>query len=215
MTEIVTRALETLFESTRACSPTHDTIRRRFELGRVVTEHRSQRSLRELERALGGRLSRTYLHRCTTAYRLGKSFPFILESQRLRVSHIDAVERLTRPVQCRLLREAERCGWSVRQLRERALAEGTQCHASPAISIAHRALRQLSRSLGSIESQHAVDDATALASLAEIERGLAQAHELSRQLLGREARHQPASGDAGSASEAAAGPDTQRMPVLT
>src|SRR6186713_2348335 len=81
------QALDRFFEpGVGARSP--DTIARRFELGRAILAQRNECSLRDLSKAFGGRVSRTFLHRCTIAHRLGTSFPFILESEHLRVSHL-------------------------------------------------------------------------------------------------------------------------------
>ncbi|HEY6725923.1 MAG TPA: hypothetical protein VI197_17940 [Polyangiaceae bacterium] len=161
-----------------------DTIARRFELGGAILAQRDECSLRELSKALGGRVSRTFLHRCTTAYRLGKSFPFILQSPHLRVSHLDAVERLARPVQGRLLLEADQGGWSVRKLRERAVAERAPSNSSVNIKAARRALAQLRLSLSALVGHEPFTTAATLATLEEICLGLSEARELSAHLLG-------------------------------
>jgi hypothetical protein len=117
---------------------------------------------------------------------LGKSFPFILDSQHLRVSHLDAVERLPRPVQGRLLLEADLGNWSVRKLRERAVAERTPSNSSVNIKAARRALTQLRLSLSALVGHEPFTTAAALASLEEICVGLAEARELSANLLGNQ-----------------------------
>lgn len=181
-------ALERYFEpgvsSSAAPSRALDTIARRFELGRAILAQRHACSLRDLSRALGGRASRTFLHRCTTAYRLGKSFPFILQSRHLRVSHLDAVERLARPVQGRLLLEADQESWSVRKLRERAVAERVPITSSVNINAARRALSQLRLSLSAMVGHEPCPTASTLATLEEICRGLTEVRELSVNLLG-------------------------------
>jgi len=161
-----------------------DTIARRFELGHAILAQRDECSLRELAKALGGRASRTFLHRCTTAYRLGKSFPFILQSTHLKVSHLDAVERLARPVQGRLLHEADQGRWSVRKLRERAMAERVPSTSSVNVKAARRALIQLRLSLSALAGSEAFTTAATLATLEEICLGLAEVRELSVHLLG-------------------------------
>lgn len=163
-----------------------DTIAHRFELGRAILAQRSGCSLRELSKALGGRASRTFLHRCTTAYRLGTSFPFILQSGHLRVSHLDAVERLARPVQGRLLLEAERGRWSVRKLRERAVAERAPNTSDVNIKAARRALAQLRLSLAALAGGEPCTTAAALATLEEIFVGIAEVRDLSAHLLGNQ-----------------------------
>jgi len=152
-------------------------------VGRVILAQRNECSLRDLSKALGGRASRTFLHRCTTAYRLGKSFPFILESEHLRVSHLDAVERLARPLQGRLLLEAEAGDWSVRKLRERAVAERTSNSSSINLRAAHRALAQLRLSLSALVVDQPFTKGATLATLEEICLGLTEARELSANLL--------------------------------
>ena len=199
MTRRTLQALERFFEpgaSTGALSPALspalssalspskvDTIARRFEVGRAILAQRDECSLRDLSKALGGRASRTFLHRCTTAYRLGKSFPFILESAHLRVSHLDAVERLARPLQGRLLLEAAHENWSVRKLRERAVAERTSSDSSLNIKAARRALTQLRVSLSALAGHEPFTTAATLATLQEICLGLAEARDLSANLL--------------------------------
>lgn len=189
MTRRVLPTLERFFEPGAAVP---DTMARRFELGRAILAQRDECSLRDLSKALGelgvarGRVSRTFLHRCTVAYRLGKSFPFILDSQHLRVSHLDAVERLPRPVQGRLLLEADLGNWSVRKLRERAVAERTPSNSSVNIKAARRALTQLRLSLSALVGHEPFTTAATLASLEEICVGLAEARELSANLLGNQ-----------------------------
>lgn len=182
MTRRTSPALERFFEP-GIVTRSPDTIARRFEVGRVILAQRNECSLRDLSKALGGRVSRTFLHRCTTAYRLGKSFPFILESQHLRVSHLDAVERLARPLQGRLLLEAEACDWSVRKLRERAVAERTSNSSSINLRAAHRALAQLRVSLSALVGDEPFTKQATLATLEEICLGLTEARELSANLL--------------------------------
>ncbi|HEU5076901.1 MAG TPA: hypothetical protein VFU02_22075 [Polyangiaceae bacterium] len=163
-----------------------DTIRRRFELGQAIVAQSDACSLRDLSKALGGRVSRTFLHRCTTAYRLGRTFPFILESNHLRVSHLDAVERLARPVQGRLLLEADHGSWSVRKLRQRALAERAPSNSSVNIKAARRALTQLRLSLSALAGDEPFPTAATRATLEEICSGLAEARDLSASLLGNQ-----------------------------
>jgi len=182
MTRRALQAVERFFEP-GAPSGSPDTIAHRYEVGRVILAQREECSLRDLSRALGGRVSRTFLHRCTTAYRLGRSFPFILESQHLRVSHLDAVERLARPLQGRLLLEAEHAHWSVRKLRERAMAERTSASSIINIRAARRALNQLTTSLAALVDHEPITKAGALASLEEICIGLTHARDLSANLL--------------------------------
>lgn len=185
MTRRTLQVVERFFEP-GASSNALDTIARRFELGRAILAHREECSLRDLSRALGGRASRTFLHRCTTAYRLGRSFPFILQSRHLRVSHLDAVERLARPVQGRLLLEADQGSWSVRKLRERAVAERVPSSSSVNIKAARRALTQLRLSLSALMGHEPVTTAASLATLEEICLGLTEVRELSAHLLGNQ-----------------------------
>lgn len=189
MTRRALRTLEQFFEP-GASAP--DTIARRFELGHAILAQRDTCSLRDLAKALGAlgvaraRVSRTFLHRCTVAYRLGKSFPFILASQHLRVSHLDAVERLPRPVQGRLLREADQRRWSVRKLRERAVAERVPGNSSLELEAARRALTQLRLSLSALVGHEPFTTAATLTTLEEICSGLTEARELSVNLLGNQ-----------------------------
>ena len=187
MSQPAPSALGALLAAASAHNDARDSIRHRVEVGRLAEA--SGRSLRELSQQSQGRLSRTYLHRCKAAYRLAKSFPFLLESRRLCVSHLDAVERLPRPGQQRLLLEAERQGWSVRALRERASREkaqtGPETASVPRVRAVRRALLALERSLTDMAEAHASAHAGCLAALSEIERGIAEAHELARSLLER------------------------------
>ena len=182
MTRSALQAVEKFFEA-GAPSGSPDTIARRFEVGRAILAQRDECSLRDLSKALGGQVSRTFLHRCTTACRLGRSFPFILESRHLRVSHLDAVERLARPLQGRLLLEAEHGKWSVRKLREHAVAERTSASSSVNIRAARKALNQLTVSLAALVEHEPITKAGALATLEEICLGLTRARDLSANLL--------------------------------
>lgn len=160
-----------------------DTIHRRYQVGRLVVAARAQRSLRDWERALEGRVSRAYLYRCTLAYRCGSAFPFILESKRIKVSHLDAVEDLPPELQESLLRRADESGWSVRKLRDEARRSIQTSRAACVLTAVQQALGALCESLASLERQRALAFEVGGAQLAEIEMRLARIHALSRSLV--------------------------------
>lgn len=160
-----------------------DTIRCRYQVGRLVVADRSQRSLRDWERALEGRVSRAYLYRCTVAYRCGTAFPFVLESTRLKVSHLDAVEDLPAASQESLLRQAEASGWSVRRLRDEARRCVQTSRAARAMTVVQQALGELCESLSSLERQRTLAFEVGCTRLAEVETRLARALALSRALV--------------------------------
>ena len=154
------------------------------ELGRLIVEHEPHYSLRDLERLSDGRLKRAYLQRCVTAHRLSRSCPAVLESRRLCISHLDTVGGLARPLQCRLLMEAELRGWSVRELREAAWNERER-RPSAKVVPARRSLRALSDSLAGIARQLESIDPSLLVHLLEMQAELVRARELTAELLSR------------------------------
>ncbi len=154
------------------------------ETGRLIVEDASCFSLRHLERLSGGQLKRTYLQRCVTAHHIAKSCPALLECRRLSVSHLNEVGQLARPVQCRLLIEAERQGWSVRELRESASKVRQRAPAAE-VGALRRALHSLTHSLEVIAERELLDQWT-LANLKEVQAELTRAQELTQQLMPQE-----------------------------
>ena len=176
MTEALSEDLESLLSQSLNGADCRDALRHRYELGRRLVEQQSQRSLRDWERVLSGRVSRSYLYRCTVAYRLGTAFPSLLESKRLKVSHLDAVEHVPRARQQQLLKEAEDRGWSVRRLREEARGHVQSTRASCTMATVRHALEALCDSLATLEEQEALVSEVGSRPLAEVGTRLAQAH---------------------------------------
>lgn len=177
--------LPTLLERCSRPRTQPDAIADFAELGRLIVEQASRFSLRDLERLSEGRLKRTFLQRCVTAHRMGRSCPAVLEFRRLSISHLDTVGKLARPLQCRLLIEAEGRGWSVRELRAAARSERGRCP-SAEVGAARRSLRAFGDSLEALARQRESMDPFTLANLLEMQAELERACELTEQLLSQE-----------------------------
>jgi len=74
-------------------------------------------SIRRLAQRLNGAVRATELHRSVHVSLICRAFPFVLVSEHITVSHVDAVIGLSRGHQEVLLRGAERDNLSVRDLR--------------------------------------------------------------------------------------------------
>lgn len=73
-------------------------------------------SFRALSRLLSGKLSKSELHRCVNTHLLCQDLPHLVRSGCLTVSHLDAVEGLSRGEQAQLLERAMAERLSVREL---------------------------------------------------------------------------------------------------